>query len=83
MVKYLLIFVFFVFHNVVAQEDSRRFTSICTGCGYESNVMEYQDGSKVFNLKFNDAFSSAGFNKKSSTAQIVYNEMKVLYTFVV
>lgn len=68
--------------NMWAQNNSRRITTIYSGCGYVSSVMQYQDGTDVFMLRFNDTFSYLGYDLKIGTAQGVYDVLKLFNDFV-
>lgn len=74
--------IFLVSLNVLAQENSRRLTTIYTGCGYVSSVLNFQDGSSIFMLRFNDTLSSSGYDLKQGTAQDVYDVLKLFDNFV-
>lgn len=68
--------------NVLAQENARRLTTIYSGCGYVSSVLEFQDGSNKFMLRFNDTLYSLGYDLREGTAQDVYNVLKLFDNFV-
>lgn len=82
MKKILTILLCLVSLNVLAQENARRLTTIYSGCGYVSSVLEFQEGSNIFMLRFNDTLSSLGYDLKEGTAQDVYNVLKLFGNFV-
>lgn len=47
-----------------------------------SSVLQYQDGSDVFMLRFNDTLFSAGYDLEKGTAQDVYDVLKLFNDFV-